>query len=82
MTGSLFIFAATVCRYLGEPQGDPEERLKDILYYKTLDISTLDATYFPILNRLFAGQTEKEKERLSQSFREVIGSIVILEDSL
>ena len=82
MAAPLFIFAATVCRFLGEVYGDPQERLKDILSYDTEDIPRQDVTYLPILNQLFAVRTEKENKKLSQKFREVIGSIVILEDPL
>lgn len=74
----LFIFAATVCRFLGETNGNPQRRLKDILEYETGDVSTLDMTYLPILNQLFAGQGEREKEKLSREFREIVGAIVVL----
>ena len=82
MAVPLFIFAATVCRFLREVNGDPRRRLKDILDYDTEDIPKQDVTYLPILNHLFAGQPEREKEKLSQGFREIVGSIVILESPL
>lgn len=78
----LFIFAATVYRFLREVNGNPRRRLKDILSYDTEDIPKQDIIYLPILNYLFAGQTEREKEKLSQEFREVVGSIIILEKLL
>lgn len=77
-----FIFATTVCRFLREVNGDPRRRLKDILQYDTEDISKQDVTYLPILNHLFSGQPEREKEKLSQRFREIVGSIIILENPL
>ena len=82
MAVPLFIFAATVCRFLGEVYGDPQERLKDILSYNTEDVPRQDVTYLPILNQLFAVRTERENKKLSQKFREVVGSIVVLEDPL
>lgn len=82
MAVPLFIFAATVCRCLGEVNGNPPRRLKDILSYDTENIPKQDITYFPILNHLFSGQTEREREKLSQGFREIVGSIVILENTL
>ena len=82
MAVPLFIFAATVCRFLGEVNGNPKRRLKDILDYDNGNISQQDVTYLPILNHLFAGQAEKEKEKLSRGFREVVGSIIILENPL
>ncbi|KAI9763398.1 MAG: hypothetical protein M1839_006453 [Geoglossum umbratile] len=78
----LFIFAATACRFVGETIGNPRRRLNDILKYETEDVSRLDITYLPILNPLFAIQGEKEKEKLSKEFREIVGSIVVLESPL
>ncbi|KAI9775305.1 MAG: hypothetical protein M1839_001289 [Geoglossum umbratile] len=78
----LFIFAATICRFVGETIGNPRRRLNDILKYETEDMSRLDITYLPVLNPLFAIQSEKEKEKLSKEFREVVGSIVVLESPL
>lgn len=78
MAVPLFIFAATVCRFLKEDCGDPEERLSDILKYDIDAIPREDKTYLPILDPVFARQTEKEKEK----FREVVGSIILLEDPL
>ena len=82
MAVPLFIFAATVCRFLGEANGNPRRRLNDILEYDAEDISKQDVTYLPILNHLFSGQGEREKEKLSTEFREIVGSIVILETPL
>src|SRR5271156_3487537 len=46
----LFIFAATVCRFIGDPKWDPEERLATVLRYQTTSqASKLDKTYLPIL---------------------------------
>ncbi|KAF2192301.1 hypothetical protein K469DRAFT_309124 [Zopfia rhizophila CBS 207.26] len=78
----LFIFAATVCRFVGETIGNPRRRLNDILKYENEDVSKLDMTYLPILNPLFAIQGEREKEKLSREFQEIVGSIVILESPL
>ncbi|KAF2175951.1 hypothetical protein K469DRAFT_679307 [Zopfia rhizophila CBS 207.26] len=78
----LFIFAATVCRFVGETIGNPRRRLNDILKYETEDVSKLDMTYLPILNPLFAIQDEREKEKLSREFREIVGGIVVLESPL
>ncbi|KAH0562822.1 hypothetical protein GP486_002547 [Trichoglossum hirsutum] len=78
----LFIFAATVCRFIGETIGNPRRRLNDILKYEIEDVSRLNITYLPILDPLFAIQGEKEKEKLSREFQEIVGSIVILESPL
>lgn len=82
MAVPLFIFAATVCRFLAEGNGNPRRRLKDILAYDTDDIPKQDLTYLPIMNHLFTGQGEREKEKLSKEFRDIVGSIVLLESPL
>ena len=78
----LFIFASTICRFVGEKIGNPRRRLNDILKYETEVISKLDMTYLPILDPLFAIQDKREKEKLSRDFREIVGSIVVLESPL
>ena len=82
MAMPLFIFAATVCRFLGEANGNPRRRLDDILKYDAEDISKQDVTYLPIINHSFSGHGEREKEKLSLEFRNIVGSIVVLETPL
>ena len=82
MAFPLFIFAATVCRFLAEANRSPRARLLDILAYNAEDISKQDLTYLPILNHVFCGQGEREMEKWSEEFREIVGPIVILEAPL
>ena len=82
MATPLFIFAATVCRFLKEDYQSPRRQLADILSYDTEHISRQDATYLPIMNHLFSGRTVRGEEKLSQGFREVIGTIIILQNPL
>ncbi|PLB35837.1 NACHT and WD40 domain protein [Aspergillus candidus] len=77
----LFIFAATVCRVLEDPQWDPEESLTEILTHRG-DRSQLDRTYLPVLNRVLNNQSERQKIQLIQEFREILGIIVVLESPL
>ncbi|OQD81053.1 hypothetical protein PENANT_c030G04575 [Penicillium antarcticum] len=77
----LFIFAATVCRVLEDPQWDPEESLTEILTHRG-DRSQLDRTYLPVLNRVLNNQSEKQKAQLIQEFREILGTIVVLASPL
>ena len=79
----LFIFAATVCRFIGDKRDNPKSRLKTILQYQTTNqVSKLDRTYLPILNQLFDDEDEVDKERRTREFREIVGSIVVLESPL
>lgn len=77
----LFIFAATVCRVFEDPQWDPVESLTEILTHRG-DGSQLNGTYLPVLNRMLNNQSEKQKKQLIREFREVVGTIVMLESPL
>lgn len=79
----LFIFAATVCRYISDGRDNPKRRLQVILQYQsTTSVSKLDRTYLPILNQLFDDEDEEEKQRQIRQFRDLVGSIVVLESPL
>ena len=78
----LFIFAATACRYIRDKRGNPQKRLEIALKYQTSPkVSQLDRTYLPLLNQLLVDEDEVEKETQTSEFREIVGSIVILEIS-
>lgn len=78
----LFIYAATVCRYIGTKGSDPEEYLEKVLQYRKVTFSQLDRTYLPVLDQLLLEQEEEDKESWLHAFREIVGSIVILERPL
>jgi hypothetical protein len=78
----LFIYAATVCRYVGSKGGSPTAYLNKVLQYQKATFSQLDRTYLPVLDQLLSEQEEDEKETLLQAFREVVGSVVVLESPL
>jgi hypothetical protein len=79
----LFIFAATVCRYIGTKGGDPVGYLNKVLKYQKSTFSQLDRTYLPVLDQLLAEQEEEEdKEAWLHAFHKLVGSIVVLESPL
>ncbi|KAI4949110.1 hypothetical protein J4E91_005574 [Alternaria rosae] len=78
----LFIYAATVCRYVGRKGGSPTVFLNKVLQYRKATFSQLDRTYLPVLDQLLSEQEEDEKETWLQAFREVVGSVVVLESPL
>lgn len=84
MAVPLFIFAATICRFIGDRwKWNPNKRLNDVLEYRTSGQSTqLDQTYLPVLKQLEVGRSESQIEELSQEFTKIIGSIVVLADPL
>jgi hypothetical protein len=78
----LFIYAATVCRYVNTKGRDPKKYLNKVLEYGRSTFSQLDRTYLPVLEQLLVEQEEDEKETWLCAFREVVGSIVVLESPL
>ncbi|KAJ5718775.1 hypothetical protein N7488_004421 [Penicillium malachiteum] len=75
----LFIFAATLCRFVGDEDWLPEERLTAVLQDKaTTSTSDMDRTYLPVLNQLLVAKNKKDWERLMQEFQNIIGVIVLL----
>ncbi|KAK7177935.1 Vegetative incompatibility protein HET-E-1-like protein 7 [Paraphaeosphaeria sporulosa] len=78
----LFIFAATVCRYIGTKGGHPEGYLRKVLEYEKSTFSQLDRTYLPILEQLLVEQEEDDREAWLQAFCNIVGSIVVLENPL
>jgi hypothetical protein len=79
----LFIFAATACRYIEDQRDNPTKRLEVILQYQSAThVSKLDRTYLPILSQLFDDEDEADKQRKTSEFRDIVGSIVVLESPL
>lgn len=82
----LFIYAATICRILEDSYWDPEESMNEILSYRSdgssLDVSKLDGTYLPVLNRLLVNQGDKERKQIISEFQQVVGTIVTLKAPL
>jgi hypothetical protein len=76
----LFIFAATVCRFIADERfGSPDEQLEEVLQYQTKSQeSQLDATYLPVLNKMILGLTGRKRNEIMDRFRNVVGSIVVL----
>ncbi|KAK4205952.1 NWD2 protein, partial [Rhypophila decipiens] len=87
MAVPLFIFAATVCRFLhNKGRTDPIERLKTVLEYRTAThnsrLDKLDTTYLPVLNQLTFEVPDQDKADLLAEFRDVVGPIVLLAQPL
>jgi len=84
MAVPLFIFAATLCRFVGDATWgwNPDVQLARVLNQTSSEGSNLDRTYLPVLQQLVVGLTDSKKEKLALEFRKIIGTIVILEDHL
>lgn len=78
----LFIAAATLCRFIGDINWNPQKRLEAILTDQSTYVSRMDGTYIPVLKQLLAGQDEAESQQLREEFKEIVGAIIILETPL
>jgi hypothetical protein len=81
----LFIYAATLCRFLDDPTGrsDPVDSLET--WFEDSKASQLDQTYMPILRRLLIG-SEKDPRPLRkpdlQQLQLVLAAIIFLKNPL
>ncbi|KAK8045624.1 hypothetical protein PG993_005648 [Apiospora rasikravindrae] len=80
LSAPLFIFAATVCRFVADRRlGDPEEQLQNVLsYHAAAPSSELGVTYMPVLHKLVPVPSSKHKTQALERFRLVVGSIILL----
>ncbi|KAM0363087.1 hypothetical protein ACHAO7_011407 [Fusarium culmorum] len=84
MAVPLFIFAATVCRFIGDRKRDsPPIQLRKVLDYGSQGhVSQLDRTYGPVLRSLITDISENDKTQIIKDFKMIVGSIVILANPL
>ncbi|KAJ0133904.1 NADH-dependent flavin oxidoreductase nadA [Fusarium oxysporum f. sp. albedinis] len=84
MAVPLFIFAATVCRFIGDRKRDsPTIQLRKVLDYEGKGhVSQLDRTYGPVLRSLVTDVSENDKTQTINDFKMIVGSIVILANPL
>ncbi|KAF8540104.1 vegetative incompatibility protein HET-E-1 [Trichophaea hybrida] len=80
----IFIYASTACRFIGDPDWHPDESLAIILkddYVGQTPTGELDDMYNKILMHAITSGA-RDKEKLSSQFRQIVGSIVTLLDTL
>jgi Mrp family chromosome partitioning ATPase len=75
MAVPLFIYAATVCRFVADKRWNPEKRLQQFL--DNSSGSKMAKTYRPILNQLLADD-DRDTDRLVEEFQKTIGVIILL----
>jgi hypothetical protein len=82
----LFIYAATICRFIQDRKFDPRKRLSIVLEgaaARQSSTGALDVMYTQVLNHSVIGNCEQqEKEELLERFRQIVGPIILLSDSL
>ncbi|KAG7402518.1 Vegetative incompatibility protein HET-E-1 [Fusarium oxysporum f. sp. rapae] len=73
----LFIFAATLCRFVNDScLGSPDELLQSVLHVTgTGQASKLDMTYSPVLTQQVIGRSGRERCDIVESFRLIVGTI-------
>ncbi|KAI1073345.1 hypothetical protein LB507_011700, partial [Fusarium sp. FIESC RH6] len=84
MAVPLFIFAATVCRFIGDRKcSSPPIQLHKVLDYESNGhVSQLDRTYGPVLRSLITDVSQYDKKQIIDDFKMIVGSIVMLADPL
>ncbi|QPC62914.1 hypothetical protein HYE67_005145 [Fusarium culmorum] len=84
MAVPLFIFAATVCRFIGDRKcSSPPIQLHKVLdYERNGHVSQLDRTYGPVLRSLITDVSGYDKKQIIDDFKMIVGSIVMLADPL
>ncbi|SCO84450.1 related to RSA4-WD-repeat protein required for maturation and efficient intra-nuclear transport [Fusarium oxysporum] len=80
----LFIFAATVCRFISDScLGSPDELLRRTLHFtRGTHTSKLGMTYLPVLEQQVAHRSGRERCDIIESFRLIVGTIVTLASPL
>ncbi|KAK6509346.1 hypothetical protein TWF481_004098 [Arthrobotrys musiformis] len=82
MAVPLFIFAATICRFVGDTTDwNPERRLATILE-NNREAPQLEQTYLPVMRQFEAQQPGPHFQKFGAEFRKIIGSIVLLANPL
>ncbi|KAJ0129325.1 hypothetical protein HZ326_27577 [Fusarium oxysporum f. sp. albedinis] len=84
MAVPLFIFAATVCRFVGDSRRrNPRTRLQAVLNHGNRNQgSQLEQTYTPILRSQITELPKEEREEVIKDFKVIVGSIVTLASPL
>lgn len=79
----LFLFAATICRFISDRNSGPEARLKQIIGSTNWTLSDgMQATYAPILDQLLIGLSPRGRTDAIREFKLIVGTIVILKNPL
>ncbi|KAK6524236.1 hypothetical protein TWF694_005891 [Orbilia ellipsospora] len=86
MAVPLFIVAATICKFLGDEDLDPKAQLVRIMNRKPLLLvrskRSLRETYNQILAGRLDDKTDEGKTEFLAEFRDIVGTIVLLETPL
>lgn len=78
---SLFIFAATICRFVADPLWTPQQQLDYLLEHKQVNSDALNRAYAPVLVRLLQTITIQQVN-IIDDFKAIVGPIVTVAEPL
>ncbi|EEU36712.1 uncharacterized protein NECHADRAFT_51778 [Fusarium vanettenii 77-13-4] len=80
----LFIFAATICRFIDDRKhGSPARQLEKVLHHQNRrGASKMHIIYSPVLSQQLADASADERQHIIEEFRRVVGAIVTLASPL
>ncbi|CRG89821.1 Vegetative incompatibility protein HET-E-1 [Talaromyces islandicus] len=79
----LFIFAATLCHFIGDQKRSPQKRLATVLQSHTAtSASQMKSVYEPVLKQILSPEDENESRGLEKEFCDIVGVIVLLASPL
>jgi hypothetical protein len=78
------IVAATICRFVDDPNWNPQERLETILQFPGIgEMEQMEQTYLPVLTQMTATLANlPDTDRLHEEFRMIVGSIIALAEPI
>ncbi|KAL4912441.1 hypothetical protein BDW62DRAFT_206493 [Aspergillus aurantiobrunneus] len=75
----LFIFAATVCRFIGDGKRSPTKRLATVLQSEAVaPAAQMERVYQPVLKQILNDEDVNESQDLAKEFRDIVGVIIFL----
>jgi hypothetical protein len=79
MSAPLFIFAATLCRFIGDRKQSPRKRLAAVLQSQAAtSASQMKSVYEPVLKQILNPDDENESNDLEREFCDIVGVIILL----
>ncbi|KAJ5319743.1 hypothetical protein N7508_000026 [Penicillium antarcticum] len=79
----LFIYATTVCDFIGDGFDLPEERLELVLQSdKSSPETHMEDLYRPVLERILNPKSDSESQKIEETFCDIIGPLILLHTPL
>ncbi|PNS17287.1 hypothetical protein CAC42_6970 [Sphaceloma murrayae] len=83
MATPLFIFAATMCRFIAQYGEDPVKRVQNFIDTSTTtSLDRLDQTYLPVLSQYLAVENFTDRYKRIKAFKCIMGTVIMLFEPL